>query len=97
MGHLVLGAGLAGTVQGVGQSTGLEQAPQRRLADPLALTEHAVVVQELPEQLDGDLPVLDPVAADQFDDVLIERAEAAPVRAGLRQQGVQPPALVLAS
>ncbi len=48
------------------------------------------------KQLDRDLPVLDPVAADGLDRVVIQRAEAALVRTGLGQQRIQAVALIAA-
>ena len=95
MRHLVFGPGLVGPTPRLVQAAGLEQSPKRRFADSL-FAEHAIVVQQQPEQLDRDVPMLDPVAADDLDRVFVERAEAALVRTGLGQEGIQAPALILA-
>ena len=56
--HRSLGCGISYLARalpgprGLGQAAGLEQPSQRRLADAPALGQDAVVVQDLPEQLD---------------------------------------------
>lgn len=92
--HFVLGAGSFGTTDGPVEIAGLEEAAQGGLADTQAAGQHAVLVQDLVEELDREFPVLDAVAGDDLGGVVVELAEAALVAPGPGQKGVEAASLV---
>src|SRR5206468_5440362 len=93
--HLVLGAGLGSLSNGLIEAAELQEPPQRRLAHACPVGEDPVLMEDLMEELDGELAVLDAVAGDRLGDIVVDLAERSLIRARLGVEGVETSSLVL--